>query len=376
METLLQQFELGKDAEIDFDVCTKVIGEVRGCLFTKIFQRQINDAQLTIYSSLEGKYEEIKYTVLKNDETTKLFIDINFQLTKGTLVFDRKTIKSIEDNISKILGITNNLLHTYPLGTSIKRLHRKDRLSPYSLTGDNRLIEYDWTEVVFEKKTQFQLVQVVNSKQFGNCLVLDNDPNLAESDTIYTLTLTGINRGLDYSNKNVLILGGGDGGILAQLKKLPGNKKPKFITMVEIDIETIEGARKFMRKTCFDAMDKMKSDEHEIIVGNCFDYLLDAISNNHKFDVIINDLTEFPYQVEQEACESYRKNKNKESAYECLPDNGILLSRGDCAGAKNFHTKFAKDISILKGELHQYPTMVPSFMEYYILYEVRKTNVS
>ena len=53
---------------------------------------------------------------------------------------------------------------------------------------------------------------------------------VGECDRIYTLTVTGIGR-YDYQDKEVLILGGGDGGILYELLK----EKPKFITMAEID---------------------------------------------------------------------------------------------------------------------------------------------
>ena len=52
---------------------------------------------------------------------------------------------------------------------------------------------------------------------------------LAESDLIYTRTLCGIGQ-QDYTGKEVLILGGGDGGILHELLK----EKPSFITMAEV----------------------------------------------------------------------------------------------------------------------------------------------
>ena len=42
-------------------------------------------------------------------------------------------------------------------------------------------------------------------------LILDDDPNLAESDLPYTQAITGFPHE-NYSNKTVLILGGGDGG--------------------------------------------------------------------------------------------------------------------------------------------------------------------
>lgn len=56
--------------------------------------------------------------------------------------------------------------------------------------------------------------------------------DLAESDLPYTQAIMG--RGKEnYAGKEVLILGGGDGGILAEAVKL----KPKMITMVEISFQ-------------------------------------------------------------------------------------------------------------------------------------------
>ena len=52
---------------------------------------------------------------------------------------------------------------------------------------------------------------------------------LAESDIDYTKALLGNGREI-YKDKDVLILGGGDGGVLNELLK----ESPKFVTMVEI----------------------------------------------------------------------------------------------------------------------------------------------
>ena len=53
--------------------------------------------------------------------------------------------------------------------------------------------------------------------------------DLAESDLVYTETL--IQRGkIDYSNKDILILGAGDGALLWELLK----ENPNMVTMVEV----------------------------------------------------------------------------------------------------------------------------------------------
>lgn len=52
---------------------------------------------------------------------------------------------------------------------------------------------------------------------------------MSERDLIYTETL--MQRGKeDYSNKEIVILGGGDGGLLYELLKY----NPKFVTMLEV----------------------------------------------------------------------------------------------------------------------------------------------
>ena len=51
----------------------------------------------------------------------------------------------------------------------------------------------------------------------------------------YTRAIMGSGKE-DYSGKDVLILGGGDGGILCEIVKL----KPKMVTMVEISFAVYE----------------------------------------------------------------------------------------------------------------------------------------
>ena len=53
--------------------------------------------------------------------------------------------------------------------------------------------------------------------------------DLAESDLAYTKAILGNGRE-DYNGKTVLVLGGGDGGILNELLKC----SPEHVTMVEV----------------------------------------------------------------------------------------------------------------------------------------------
>ncbi|KAJ3589204.1 hypothetical protein NHX12_010051 [Muraenolepis orangiensis] len=112
-------------------------------------------------------------------------------------------------------------------------LSRGATVDRYWPTADGRLVEYDIDRVLFDEDSAYQNIKILHSQQFGNILVLNGDVNLAESDLAYTQAIMGGGRE-NFQGKEVLILGGGDGGILAEAVKL----KPKMITMVEISFCT------------------------------------------------------------------------------------------------------------------------------------------
>uniref|UniRef100_A0A2I2Y7B4 PABS domain-containing protein n=1 Tax=Gorilla gorilla gorilla TaxID=9595 RepID=A0A2I2Y7B4_GORGO len=97
-------------------------------------------------------------------------------------------------------------------------------------------------------------IKILHWKQFGNILILSGNVNLAESDLTYTWAIMG--SGKIYIGKDVLILGGRDGGILCEIAEL----KLKMVTMIEIDEMVIDGCRKYMWKTCGDVLDNLKGD--------------------------------------------------------------------------------------------------------------------
>lgn len=46
--------------------------------------------------------------------------------------------------------------------------------NPITYVADERLLEYDIDNVLFDKNSDFQRVQIVHSKSLGNMLVLDD----------------------------------------------------------------------------------------------------------------------------------------------------------------------------------------------------------
>ena len=64
-------------------------------------------------------------------------------------------------------------------------------ISPYWTTTDDRLVEAPITKVVYDQQSDHQHIMVLDTTDFGKLLVLDDQANLGESDSLYTTTLMG-----------------------------------------------------------------------------------------------------------------------------------------------------------------------------------------
>lgn len=162
-------------------------------------------------------------------------------------------------------------------------------LTLHLLISDERIIEYDIDKVLFDKRSEFQKIQIVHSKTLGNMLILDELQNIAEADLIYTETL--MQRGkVNYEGKEICILGGGDGALLYELLK----ENPKHVVMLEIDDLVMEACNKYMNSICGDVLEVRKRENYEIIVGDCMVWLEKYIKEGKKFDYVFGDLTDIP----------------------------------------------------------------------------------
>uniref|UniRef100_K1R5T1 Spermine synthase n=1 Tax=Magallana gigas TaxID=29159 RepID=K1R5T1_MAGGI len=161
----------------------------------------------------------------------------------------------------------------------------------FGQTGDERLFETDYEEIVFEADSKWQNIKIAKSREFGNVLLLDNDIMLGESDLVYTETLLGLGRN-EFKDKTILILGGGDGGILHEILKM----STAYVLMAEIDEEVIKACSKHMKK---------------IKICDCILELKEAFTSGTKYDYVINDLTEFSVDKDKyEAHQSYKSLPN------------------------------------------------------------------
>jgi len=129
--------------------------------------------------------------------------------------------------------------------------------------------------------TPFQSMKIVDSVRFGKMLLLDDVVQTTEADEfIYHEMMAHIPLFALQKPENVLIIGGGDGGILREVLKHTSVKKA---TMVEIDGRVVEFSKKHLSSICKKAF----SDKRTNLViddGAAF-----VRNTKEKYDAVIVD---------------------------------------------------------------------------------------
>jgi spermidine synthase len=92
-------------------------------------------------------------------------------------------------------------------------------------------------------QSEFQKIEIFDSYEFGKMLILDNYLMLTEKDQhIYHEMLVHVPMAVNPNIKNVLVIGGGDGGTVRKLTEYPSIQK---IHLVEIDRDVTEVCKEF-----------------------------------------------------------------------------------------------------------------------------------
>lgn len=251
----------------------------------------------------------------------------------------------------------------------------------YLVSSDERVLEYDFDRVLYDKVSDFQDIKILHSPSLGNVLLLDKLQNLAEKDIPYTLALMNYGK-VNYTGKDILILGGGDGGLLHELLK----ENPKMVTMIDIDKGVVDSCREHM-KPCGDSMKQLEGPQHNIIIGDCLYYLRKYAESERKFDVIFNDLTDIPISKRPELLTCFSPTFANDNPWHfievifslslrCLAPDGLYMNHAigsGCTTALRAYEDFL-DKSPIKVKYERHSAYVPSFMEDWVFYQISKAN--
>jgi spermidine synthase len=113
------------------------------------------------------------------------------------------------------------------------------------------------SKILHRQKTEFQDLIIFETPLHGRVLALDGVIQTTEADEfIYHEMLAHLPLLAHGRVRRVLIIGGGDGGMLEEVLKHPVEK----VTMVELDPGVVELARKYLSSICGDAFDDPRAD--------------------------------------------------------------------------------------------------------------------
>jgi len=203
--------------------------------------------------------------------------------------------------------------------------------------------------VLYAGRTKYQRIEVVDTPDFGKMLILDGKVQFSLRDEfIYHESLVHPVMFTHPSPKEVLIIGGGDGGALKEVLK---HNIVKNVTLVDLDEEVMDIVKKYVPEMF---KDSLKDPRVKILNMDGRKFLAET---KNKYDIIIIDVTDpFGPSTLLYTKEFYQLVNN------ALNDGGAMVthSEGMYSSRKEFVTIY-KTIEIVFRNTRAYGAFIPSF---------------
>lgn len=166
---------------------------------------------------------------------------------------------------------------------------------------------------LYSGNSEFQRIDIFESKEFGKFLTLDGYMMLTEKDEfIYHEMMVHVPMAVHPAAKKVLVIGGGDGGAVRELLRYPGIER---IELVEIDELVVEVCRKYLPQTAGQLGDER--------VHICYEDGLAYIRHaENEYDIIIVDSTDPFGPGEGLFTKEFYGN-----CYKALKEDGIMVNQ-------------------------------------------------
>ena len=174
--------------------------------------------------------------------------------------------------------------------------------------------EFSIDELLFEHKTDHQHLVIFNNALFGRVMALDGVIQTTERDEfIYHEMMAHVPIIAHGNAKRVLIVGGGDGGMLREVLK---HTSIEHVTQVEIDQAVIDMSREHLPNHSAGAFDDARAN---IVIADGIEFIQNC---KDSFDVIISDSTDPIGPGEVLFTSTFYEN-----CHRCLTPNGILATQ-------------------------------------------------
>ncbi|MPZ10010.1 MAG: polyamine aminopropyltransferase [Kiloniellaceae bacterium] len=168
--------------------------------------------------------------------------------------------------------------------------------------------------ILFDSATEHQRLVLFENGTFGRVLTLDSVVQTTEQDEfIYHEMLAHLPILAHGAVEKVLIVGGGDGGLLEEVLK---HRSIEKVTQVEIDAGVVEFSKQYLASICREAYDDPRLD---LVIADGVDFVASCAE---RYDIVLVDSTDPIGPGEVLFTDTfYGKAKN------CLAPGGILVTQ-------------------------------------------------
>jgi len=213
----------------------------------------------------------------------------------------------------------------------------------YALTKVRRLVH--------RRRSKYQLIEVVDTYDYGLALYLDNALQVTEYDEyIYHEVMVHPAMLAHPSPKKVLVIGGGDGGVAREVLK---HKDVERVDVVEIDRDVVEVVMKYMPSVPSGAFNDPRCN---LIIEDGKEYVK---RTEEKYDVVFMDVTDDVGPATELFTSGFLKMVKR-----VMEEQGILIIQ---ALGSLEHEMKAKEIARWVGSIFKnagfYGIYVPSFTD-------------
>lgn len=178
--------------------------------------------------------------------------------------------------------------------------------------------EFAIDKVYFENKTEHQSLVIFENAKFGRVMALDGIIQTTEADEfIYHEMLTHVPIIAHGNARRVLIVGGGDGGMLREVCK---HTSVEQITQVEIDAQVVDMCKEYLPNHSAGAYEDPRVT---IVIDDGANFVRQC---EERFDIIISDSTDPIGPGDVLFTSEFYENCKK-----CLTEGGILVTQNGVA---------------------------------------------
>lgn len=187
---------------------------------------------------------------------------------------------------------------------------------------------------ILSKESKFQRIDIFDSNEFGRVLILDGCLMVTQKDEyIYHEMVTHTAMSVNPNIKNVLVIGGGDGGTVRELCRYSTINR---IDLVEIDEEVVIACKEFLPfTTC-----TLDDDRVNIYFEDGLPFVR---KKSNEYDLIIVDSTD-PFGPG----ESLFTKEFYGNCFNALTEDGILINQHESTFYKSYRDEMQRTHAKIK----------------------------